>query len=211
MNCTVKVLRIEETALVSGGQSLQNVIISDSTKADKIVLWNDDIDKLKVGYSYKLSHVLVKSYQNEKYLQFPKQGATYEEVKDIGQVSADDVNTYDSVTNSEVAGVLSFDDFLMCLVCKSKVQPSDDKSGVCTSCRAVQKINLCKRQMHAKLLLTSPGGDYITLNVFGDHLKLICGQKPVSEDTLLLAPPFNFTYNNQIVNSISHTVSHDNP
>ena len=73
VNCTVKVLRIEETALVSGGQSLQNVIISDSTKADKIVLWNDDIDKLKVGYSYKLSHVLVKSYQNEKYLQFPKQ------------------------------------------------------------------------------------------------------------------------------------------
>ena len=83
VNCTVKVLRMEETALVSGGQHLQNVIISDSTKADKIVLWND-IGKLKVGCSYNLSHVLVKSYQNEKFLQFPKQGATYEEIEDIG-------------------------------------------------------------------------------------------------------------------------------
>ena len=35
--------------------------------------------------------------------------------------------------NFKVAGVLSFDDFLVCLVCKSKVQPADDKSGTCTS------------------------------------------------------------------------------
>ena len=51
-------------------------------------------------------------------LKFPKQGATYERVEDIGTVSADDVNTYDSITSSEVAGVLLFDDFLMCLVCE---------------------------------------------------------------------------------------------
>ena len=71
------------------------------------------------------------------------------------------INIYDSVISLEVARVLSFDDFLICLVCKSKVQPSDDKSGVCTSCKVVQKINLCKCQMCAKLLLIRPGGDYL--------------------------------------------------
>jgi len=60
VSCTVKVLRVEAKALVSGGQSLQNVIISDSTMANKIVLWNDDIDKLKVGNSYHLKQVLVR-------------------------------------------------------------------------------------------------------------------------------------------------------
>lgn len=203
VSCTVKVLRVEAKALVSGGQSLQNVIISDSTMANKIVLWNDDIDKLKVGNSYHLKQVLVRSYQGDKFLQYPKQGATCEEIEDIGTVSLDDVNTYDTITNSEVAGVLSFDNFLVCLVCKSKVQPADEKLGTCTGCKTLLKISLCKRQVRAKLLLTCPGGSYITLNVFGDHLKLICCQEAVSEENLLQASPFSFTYNNQIINSIS--------
>ena len=179
-----------------------NTIISDSTMANKIVLWNDDRDKLKVGNSYRLKQVLVRSYQGDKFLQYPKQGATYEEVEDIGTVSLDDVNTYDTITNSEVAGVLSFDDFLACLVCKSKVQPADEKLGTCTSCKTLQKISLCKRQVRAKLLLTRPGGSYITLNVFGDHVKQICCQEAVSEENLLQASPFSFTYNNQIINSL---------
>ena len=105
--------------------------------------------------------------------------------------------------NSEVAGLLSFDDFLVCLVCKTKVQPADDKFGTCTSYTTLQKVNHCKRQVRAKLLLTRPGGSYITLNVFGDHLKQICCQESVSEERLLQASPFSFTYNNQIINSIS--------
>jgi len=104
-------------------------------------------------------------------------------------VSLDDVNTYDTITNSEVAGVLSFDNFLVCLVCKSKVQPADEKLGTCTGCKTLQKISLCKRQVRAKLLLTCPGGSYITLNVFGDHLKQICCQEAVSEENLLQASP----------------------
>ena len=61
--------------------------------ANKIVLWNDDIGKLNVGSCYKLKQVTVKSYRDEKFLQFPKHGATIEELPDIGDVSSDDVNT----------------------------------------------------------------------------------------------------------------------
>ena len=203
ISCKVKVLRIEEKQLVSNGQALQNVIISDSSMASKMVLWNDDINKFEVGNSYHLKHILVKSYQGEKYLQFPKQGASFEQLEDIGTVATDDVNTYEQITNSEIAGVISFDDFLLCLICTNKVQPSDDQFGSCTECNTVQKINLCKRQMRAKLLLTRPGGNYITLSVFGDHLKHICCEQPVTRDNLLHAPPFTFTYNNQVINSIS--------
>ena len=204
ISCKVKALRIEEKQLVSNGQALQNVIISDSSMASKMVLWNnDDINMFEVGNSYHLKHILVKSYQGEKYLQFPKQGASFEQLEDIGTVATDDVNTYEHITNSEIAGVISFDDFLLCLICKNKVQPSDDQFGSCTECNTVQKINLCKRQMRAKLLLTLPGGNYITLSVFGDHLKHICCEQPVTRDNLLHVPPFTFTYNNQVINSIS--------
>ena len=117
---------------MSNGQALQNVIISDSSMASKMVLWNDDINKFEVGNSYHLKHILVNSYQGEKYLQFPKQGASFEQLEDIGTVATDDVNTYEQITNSEIAGVISFDDFLLCLICNNKVQPSDDKFGSCT-------------------------------------------------------------------------------
>ena len=207
ISCTVKVLRVEEKAVVSGGQSLQNVIISDSTRANKVVLWNNDIGKLKLGCSYLLKQVMVKSYQDEKFLQLPKQGATIEEVEDIGTVSVDDVNAYEQIDQSEVAAVLSLDDYLVCLSCKNKVQPMDESSGTCTSCGVSQKLSFCTRQLRAKLLLTRPRGEYIQLSAFGDHLKQICGHDVVSTDKLLQAPPFNFTYNQQVINGISRPTS----
>lgn len=106
-------------SVVSGGQSLQNVIISDSPRANKIVLWNNDIGRLKLGCSYLLKEVMVKSYQGEKFLQLPKQRATIEEFRDIGTVSLDDVNTYEQIDHSEIVAVLSLDDYLVCLSCKN--------------------------------------------------------------------------------------------
>ncbi len=68
VSSVIKVLRLESKATVSGGQSLQNVIIADSTEANKIVLWNDDIGKLEEGKCY---HLKLKSYKKEKSLQYP--------------------------------------------------------------------------------------------------------------------------------------------
>ncbi len=126
-----------------------------------------------------------------------------EEIADIGKVSEDDVNTDDTISGSEVAGVLSFDDFNACIICKSKVQQTDEKTGVCSGCKMVQKIHLCKKQMRAKLLLTRPGGNYITLNAFGSHLLEICEATDPTQDNLLAARPFNLTHKNQVINSIS--------
>ena len=131
------------------------------------------IDKLKVGNSYHLKQVLVRSYQGDKFLQYLKQGATCEEIEDIGTVSLDDVNTYDTITNSEVAGVLSFDNFLVCLVCKSKVQPADEKLGTCTGCKTLQKISLCKSQVRAKLTLSDNLPFVIPLTLLSPQYQII--------------------------------------
>ena len=62
---------------------------------------------------------------SENFPAFPKQGASVEEVNDIGSVAKGDVDTYDSTVGSEVAGVLQFYDFVVCLNCKSNIQAID--------------------------------------------------------------------------------------
>ena len=116
-------------------------------------------------------------------------------MEDIRTVATDDVDTYDQINQSEVAAVLSLDDYLVCLSCKNKVQPVDESSGICASCGVSQKLSFCNRQLRAKLLFTCPGEEYIQLSVFGDHLKEICGHDTVTTDKLIQASPFNFTYN----------------
>ena len=39
--------------------------------------------------------------------------------------------------------------------------------------------------------------------VFGDHLKEICANKPVTQADLLTTPSFNFTFNGHFINGIS--------
>lgn len=70
--------------------------------------------KFTIGSFYHLKHVLVKSYNEQKYLEFPKQGATFEKIDNIGAVADDDVNTFEQITNSEIVGMFSFDNFLLC-------------------------------------------------------------------------------------------------
>ena len=45
--CTVKVLRVDDSETTSDGSTIQNVVISDASYATKIVLWNNDIGKLR--------------------------------------------------------------------------------------------------------------------------------------------------------------------
>ena len=105
--------------------------------------------------------------------------------------------------------VLSLDDYLVCLSCKNKVQPVDESSGICASCGVSQKLSFCNRQLRAKLLFTCPGEEYIQLSVFGDHLKEICGHDTVTRDKLIQGSPFNFTYNQQVINSVSQPTWYD--
>ena len=159
MSLYAKVVRVDKAAVVSDGLKVQNVIIADPNTAIKIAVWENDIGRLSKGKSYHLANVVVNSFQGEKFLQFPKDGAEAHEVEDIGTVAEDDVPSLeDKVHDSEVAGILALDCSVACLGCKSTVDKESDVLNTCSRCGMVQKLLKCSDQNRARLVLTLPGG-----------------------------------------------------
>lgn len=81
----VQVSDVDKVMEVKGGKLKQDVIIKDCTGAAKLTLWEQDIDKLGLGTSYKLSGMLVREYANAKYLS-TSLDSTITEIGDIADV-----------------------------------------------------------------------------------------------------------------------------
>ena len=125
--------------MVSDGLKIQNVIVADKTKAVKLVLWQSDIESLITGKTYRFHSFVIKTFQAEKYIQWPKVGATITDTKSLDTVVEDDVNIFDTVDECEIAGVMSLDCYLACANCKGKTVEKTDLLIVCNKCGMVQK------------------------------------------------------------------------
>ena len=197
-----KVINVEAPAKVSGGLTKQDVVIADSTSPARITLWERDIGQLTEGNSYRFTDIVVRMYQQEKYLSVPKDSATITEIEDIGEVAEDDLpEQFVTVYDCQVIGVKSLDSFAACLDCKCKVEPSTSNIGVCTKCNMQQRIDICQTQLSAKLYISS-GTDYLTLHAFGTNVTDITQEAAVTVDSLMTAPPFTLTHENNIITSI---------
>ncbi len=132
-------------------------------------MWEDDIGKLVMGNSYRLEDAVVRSYQGNKYISVPKDGATITKIEDIGDVDEEDLadNTF-TVKDAEVIDVQSLGTYKYwaCIVCKSKVTPSTTGNSSCSKCGLAQRTDHCKEELSAKLYIsTGNGAEYQTLNV----------------------------------------------
>ena len=196
-----KVVRVGDPAAVSGGVVKQDVVIADSTSAAKITVWEADIGCLVEGTSYCFNDV-VREYQQSKYLSLPIEGATVVEIGEMGEVCEDDIaDDCVTVSGAEVAGVLSLQSYEACLMCSCKVEATSGNLGCCTKCNMQQVISKCRKQLNAKLLISS-GDSYLALNVFGSNVCDIAQTQEVTAEVLLSASPFTLTYDNNVVTSI---------
>ena len=199
---SAKAIRVDDPIRVGAGKTKQDIAVADASSTARVTLWENDIGKLTQDVSYKFTNLIVRTYNREKYLSLPKEGATIEEIEDIGNVDEDE--TCDSsVTVYYGAQVLSasLDNYCVCLSCKKKIKPTTEHLGRCTSCSALQRLDKCATQMSAKLVLSS-GTDYLTLLCFGSNLNDIVQVKPVTESNLLEAPPFTLTYDNNVITGV---------
>ena len=129
----------------------------------------------------------------EKYISLPKDRATFEEISDIGEVHQDEpADSSFTVHGGEIAGVLSFTNYPICLSCKKKVLSTTHDFGRCSNCNSLQRLNKCQIQISAKLIISS-GDTYLTLLCFASNLTDIVEQETVTEEALLTAPPFTLT------------------
>ncbi len=196
-----KVLRVDDSQKVSGELTKQDVHIADATLAAKVTAWEKDAASWKEGNSYRLSNVVVCSYQKSKYLSVPKDGATIEEIDDVGKVADNDGPDDLTILGAEVISVAKLEDYSACIRCKSKVEETKGKLGNCTRCNMQQRFDKCKKHLSTKIVVSS-GQQYYTFNVFGTNVNDIADGEDVTEESLLSARPFMLTYDQNVITSI---------
>ena len=62
----------------------QDVMTADSTGTAKLVLWEGNIGKITEEECYKLSGLMVRTFQNKRYLSVPRDNANIDALSDIG-------------------------------------------------------------------------------------------------------------------------------
>ena len=198
---SAKAIRVDDPIHIAAGKTKQDVIVADASSTARVTLWESDIGKLTQDESYKFTNLVVRTYNREKYLSLPREGASIQKIEDIGDV--DENETEDTATTVYGAQVLSasLDKYCVCLSCKKKVMPTTEHLGRCTSCSALQRLDKCTTQMSAKLVLSS-GTDYLTLLCFGSNLSDIVQEKAITEANLIEAPPFTLTYDINVITRV---------
>ena len=82
----VKVVSEEDVTEVKKGLFKQDYCIADTSGCCKNVTWEENVGILLVGDCYKLSGLVVRTYNGKKYLSVPTEGFHATKVEDIGVV-----------------------------------------------------------------------------------------------------------------------------
>ncbi len=104
VTASVAILRVKEPESVGNGKLKQEVVIADQTAKATLILWESDVNKLKVNESYKLSRLQVNVFGGNHELQLARSGCTVEAIDpiDTGDVMCDTDATADNVLVSAV-------------------------------------------------------------------------------------------------------------
>ena len=120
----------------------QDIAISDGTGTARLTLWQENIGKLEVDNLYEIKDLIVNSYNGAKYLTSPKSGCTITSLDDIHvgaiEEESEDEPGKNQLTDAEVAAVTNYTSAKVCISCKAKVDPTNDRIGHCMKCSTVQ-------------------------------------------------------------------------
>ena len=133
----------------------QDCVIADQSGAYRVVLWEEAVDMLEAGTSYKISEVAVKMYSGKKYFTLTD-NSTVEVINDIGEVvegAADSGMCRGKLVVGEVIGVVSCEEYLGCMSHKVKDGECNEMIGQCGKCGMKQKLSRCLKSCAARFFL----------------------------------------------------------
>lgn len=116
-------------------------------------MWEENIDKLTSGECYELQNFIIRAFQVVRYLSRTRAGDVIL-IEDIGVVAeyADTEKTL-TLQNVEVVGVPHIDVYKCCLGCRARVEPLTPPLGRCSGCQMMQRSDICREVVSAKLLV----------------------------------------------------------
>ena len=199
-----KVVRVQPAVAVTSkhhGKPLhkQDCTIRDKKGSIRIVLWQDNIDKLMEGKSYRIQNVLLRQYEGIKYLSF-SESAVLQEIEDIGDVISDeDLQSCEDAQTAEgeIVAVLAVDMYTSCISCNGKVKNLNDVLGECMKCNAKVKLVCCSENASVKFVVKGPEKTW-RLTAFGEQINAIIGDEQGDSvaEKMLLAPRMKYYFSN---------------
>lgn len=208
---SAKVLKLARKVEVKDGLWKQDVTLADSSGTGRLTLWQENIDMLSEGKSYKLTDLLVNSFANTNYLTYPKSGCSYSLIEDLQEVMAEPQQHLHQYFNAEVVSVSNFTRGTFCVIdnCYGTIIPTNNKIGTCTSCSGVQLLQKSKKSITALLLISSQGESRKFYVNFTTMKAIAAGKLDIdatNEDiieALLMASPFSFSFEGQKIVSVN--------
>ena len=188
MMVKIKTVNPPEELLRSDKQShvtKQDCIIADATGSCRLVLWAGRVGAVTEGQSYHLKSVAVRQYKNKKYMSTLEHTTDFEKINDIGAVNDRCVTTEGKIVR-EISRVLSFERYLSCPECNSKVQQMDTICGECTKCSGAVKLSKCPGNMIAKVKLEDDEGKLHLATMFTNVILAIIENDEGNVSTKLL-------------------------
>ena len=190
----VKIMAVKESETVRNALVKQDCIVADASASCKLVLWEEHINCFEEGVSYKLSGLIVRTYNGKKYLSIPKDSSfDFEVIDDVGATEEKGVEEEGKMKGVVVIGVKYFD---ACYSCKGKVVLSGGV-GECGRCGMMQRAEKCKTAITVKMNIEADG--YVKcVSAFSPIVEQIC-EGDVSKRALLSCQDFDVVINEKNV------------
>lgn len=130
----VKVRSVKEPIFIeSKGLTCQEITVADQSGAARLSVWENEINTLKQGESYRLENVAVREYVGKKFVSTSIKGSIIKPIEDIGQIDDEtEVETSADATPGKhlkevkVVGLLKFESCNACFKCKGKIAVDED-------------------------------------------------------------------------------------
>ena len=190
-----------------------DIHLADHTAVYRRVVWENHIEMIKDGKSYKFGNVTVRTFNAAKYISLGE-NCVIEEIDDIENVIDDEVPE-DGVRRANVVKadiVGNVDTYKSCRSCNGKIIESDAPIGLCSKCNSKMKIARCIDHRVVNVLLLDENDKEYKVTIFNDIIDQILmlstdatndGSEDIA-DKLLNAPVLYYTINQKdIVSSVS--------
>ena len=159
---------VEKLETSSGLLTKRDCVLSDESKACKLVLWEELVNVVETGKCYSISNVSVRTYSGEKYFSSSKESEVQEIAEIVGALDEGHVIDNEDFVG-DIIGVISCNSFRCCLSCAAKVEEIGVASGIgcCVKCGVKQKLARCKSNAVAKVILENEE-KIRTVTIFAD-------------------------------------------
>ncbi len=170
---TIVELSGTKTVLLQGNNvKKQEAFLADPTGYVKVILWGSHTDNVEKDLTYNFNKLRVKMYQNQMYLNTPKQEnqcvITQSEPFKEKLPNVEELSTLKEAVGN-IIGLYAVNRYKTCRSCSKKVTENGNVS-FCETCKLTQKSSRCPTQLILKLLVetSSPPVEKIRLTVYHD-------------------------------------------